>query len=339
MNKNIVICLDGTWNKPDEPGQEVSTETNVKNLYDICLKGDDSQSVYYDQGVGSHWYDRIRGGISGRGLSKNIREAYYEVARRYDEGDKVFLFGFSRGAYTARSLGGMIYSCGLLEKDSLTEKTVENAFDVYREGDHWEREQFKSKNRKCPVEMIGVWDTVGALGIPIGFIKKFTDRFLQFHDTKLNKEVKAAYHALALDEQRHTFQPTLWDVTKKRPGQVVEQVWFSGVHSDIGGGYPQRHHSDIAFQWMVEKARQNHGLKLSPDYGYTFEPDITKSIHDSYEIYYGGKERRVATASEVYTPKVHISVKEKMAAKRSYRPLALVDLKKRATLEPYAVVT
>ena len=338
MAKNIVICLDGTWNKPDEPDADVSTETNVKNLYDMCINDGKNQVTYYDQGVGSHWYDRIRGGISGRGLSKNIREAYYEICRLHEEDDRVYIFGFSRGAYTARSLAGFVYSCGLIPRDKITENTIEDSFEIYREGDHQERTAFKARNISCPIEMIGVWDTVGALGIPIPFLKKFSDRFLQFHDTKINKEIKAAYHALAIDEQRQTFQPTLWDVTKTHENQIVEQVWFAGVHSDVGGGYEERHHSDIAFQWMIDKA-QKHGVKIRKNYGnYNFQPDYTKKIHDSYKIFFGPKERRVASATDIYCPKVHVSVRDKVIARKSYKPLALVDLKKRATLAPYRVV-
>ncbi len=339
MSKNIVICLDGTWNKPDEDDAEVEKDTNVRNLYELCVKKSPSQVAYYDEGVGSHWYDRIRGGVSGRGLSKNIREGYFEAAKQYKSGDKIFIFGFSRGAYTARSLSGMIYSCGLIKRDQLTDKSIEKAFEVYKKADKEERKIFKKPNNKCPIQMIGVWDTVGALGIPISFLKKYTNKFLQFHDTKLNKDVKSAYHALAIDEQRETFRPSLWDMSKakKRKNQIVEQVWFAGVHSDIGGGYPQRHHSDIAFKWMIEKAKIQ-GLLIKEDHGYEFETDVTEQIHDSYKFYYGPKERRVATISEYYTPKIHISVEEKIRKKAGYDPLALVDRKNKKSVAPYEIV-
>jgi len=336
MSKNIVICLDGTWNKQEEPEAEVNEETNVRSLYDICLNNANEQFVYYDQGVGTHWYNRIRGGISGRGLAKNIREAYLKVASHYEEEDKVFLFGFSRGAYTTRSLAGMIYSCGLLPQHKTTKNNVQKIFEIYQKRGKKDRRQCKATNITCPIEMIGVWDTVGALGIPITFFKKFTERFIQFHNTKLNPEVKSAYHAVAIDEQRESFKATLWDVTKKHEGQTVNQVWFAGVHSDIGGGYSEKHHSDIAFQWMLENA-ENHGLKLKPNHGYTFSPDISKDIHDSYKIYFGPKERRVATVSKTYTPKIHVSVKEKLEKCSDYKPLALVDLKDHKTLAPYEI--
>ncbi len=337
MSKNIVICLDGTWNKPDEVDAEKEKDTNVRNLYEVCVNNESEQVAYYDEGVGSHWYDRIRGGVSGRGLSKNIREGYYEVAKQYDPGDRLFVFGFSRGAYTARSLAGMIYSCGLIEPDRLTDKNIETAFDMYKKGDKEERNNFKRSNIQCPIHMIGVWDTVGALGIPIPFLKKFTNKFLQFHDTTLNKETKFAFQAIAIDEQRETFRPSLWNVTKKNENQIVEQVWFAGVHSDIGGGYPERHHSDVAFKWMLDKAVKQK-LKIKEDHGYRFKADVTKDIHDSYKIYYGPKERRVATISEFYTPKVHKSVKEKINKKPYYNPLALVDREDNNSLKPYDIV-
>lgn len=289
----------------------------------------------YDEGVGSHWYDRIRGGVSGRGLGKNIREAYYEVCKHHEDGDKVFIFGFSRGAYTARSLGGMIYSCGLLQKNNLTDNSIEKAYNVYKEADKFQRDQFKLSNRKCEIEVIGVWDTVGALGIPIGFLKKASNKLLQFHDTKLNREVKHAYHALAIDEQRESFKPTLWDVMRNIPDQVVEQVWFAGVHSDVGGGYKERHHSDIAFKWMIDKIKNKLLFNANV---YSFKPDLAQDIHDSYKKFYGGKERRVASVTDIYIPRVHHSVAEKIRLQPNYRPLALVDLEDRNTAAPYNIV-
>lgn len=336
MSKNIVLCLDGTWNKPDEMPHEESQETNVRNLWEVLDKSDDDkQYVYYDEGVGSHWYDRIRGGISGRGLAKNIEEAYHELCKKYNTGDKVFIFGFSRGAFTARSLAGMIYSCGLLSKDNLTDVSIRHAFDIYKKADRHERKQFKAGNTPCEIEVIGVWDTVGALGIPLGFLKKVTNKFHQFHDTKINKEIKHAYHALSIDEQRETFRPTLWDVTAANDDQVVEQVWFSGVHADVGGGYKERHHSDISFRWMIDKIRDKLVLD---DSQYPYAQNVSAEIHDSFKIIYGRKERRVASANDMYTPCVHYSVREKLEVSTDYKPLALVDLADRVKLTPYNVV-
>ena len=337
MSKNIIICLDGTWDKPDEKPHEENEETNVRNLYELLEKDEPhKQVVYYDTGVGSHWYDRIRGGVSGRGLSKNIREAYYEICRHYEEGDKVCVFGFSRGAYTARSLTGLIYSCGLIRKDALTDESIAEAFDVYKKADKPTRQAYKDKNVRCKIEIIGVWDTVGALGIPISFFKKYTNKFLQFHDTKINKEINRAYHALSIDEQRETFRPTLWNVRAGNSHQTIDQVWFAGVHSDVGGGYMQREHSDITFKWMIDKIKD---VILLDDTTYPYHADISSDIHDSYKFYYGGKERRVASATDVNTPCVHESVLQKLQGNVSYKPLALVDIEDKTTLAPYEVVS
>lgn len=335
--KNIIICLDGTWNKPDERKHEENEETNVRNLWELLEKEKpNEQVVYYDEGVGTHWYDRIRGGVSGRGLSKNIREAYYEICKQYETGDKVFIFGFSRGAYTARSLAGMLYSCGVIDREKLTDNAIEDAFSIYRKADKATRYAYKAGNKQCPIEAIGVWDTVGALGIPISFFKKYSNKMLQFHDTKINREIKHAYHALAIDEQRETFRPTLWNINNANNSQVVEQVWFAGVHSDVGGGYKERQLSDIAFKWMIRRIKDK---VIIDDTNYPYSEDVSKPTHDSYQFFYGPKERRVASATEVNTPHVHKSVLEKIKKDSRYTPLALVDMEDKHTLAPYKVIT
>ena len=213
-----------------------------------------------------------------------------------------------------------------------TKKNVEKTFKIYKSGD---TEKEKVKNIKCPIQMIGVWDTVGALGIPGIFLKKtkkFIDQKLEFHDTKLNKEIKAAYHAVAIDEQRKTFEPTLWDESKKFKNQIVEQVWFAGVHSDIGGGYSERYQSNIALQWMIKKAKK-HGLKLKHDYD-----ELSRPIHDSYNKIYGPKAKRIVKATKAIKPKVHSSVLKKMQVCDKYKPLALADLKDQKSLKPYEIV-
>ncbi|PKH04782.1 DUF2235 domain-containing protein [Moritella sp. Urea-trap-13] len=349
MSKNIILCLDGTWNKPDEDAHAENEETNVRNLWEILDKTQPKrQVVYYDEGVGSQWYNSIIGGISGWGLAQNIREAYFELCQHYQRGDKIFIFGFSRGAYTARSLAGMIYSCGLLNKDQLTDKSVEHAFDIYKNADKRERASFKENNTTCQIEVIGVWDTVGALGIPLGFLKQITNQYLQFHDTKLNKDVLHAYHAVAIDEQREAFKPTLWATTSSTDEQLrteeivqeitqkIEQVWFSGVHADIGGGYKARHHSNVAFNWMIAKIKHKVALDIRH---YPYPEDVSKKIHDSYKFYYGGKARRLASVTDINTPSVHVSVLKKLTLIDDYTPLALVDLHRRVGLAPYKVVT
>lgn len=329
--KNIILCFDGTWNKPDYSGND-GESTNVYLLSELLSKSD-KQLVYYDEGVGCEWYDRIIGGVSGAGLSDNIKQAYEYLSAVWMPGDKVFLFGFSRGAYTARSLGGMLYSCGL--NSSPQRPGTEVAFNIYKNADKNERAAYKSKNVACPVEVVGVWDTVGALGIPLTLLKGINSKFNQFHDTKLNKEVKFAYHALALDEQRSTFTPTLWDEDEITIGQKIEQVWFSGVHSDIGGGYPEKFLSDISLKWMMEKLKDM--VSFSPA-GYTFSTNSLQGIHDSYQLIFGPRVIRSLPLYGRKYPVLHESVLQ-MLKRKNYKALALCLLKNRNELKPYRVAT
>ncbi|MGZ9271285.1 MAG: DUF2235 domain-containing protein [Candidatus Binatia bacterium] len=337
MTKNIALFLDGTWNKPDDPGANDSKKTNVRILYEMSYQNND-QKAYYDSGVGTEWYDDKIGGTTGFGLSQNIKQAYYKLCVLYENGDKIFLFGFSRGAFTARSLAGLVYHCGLIKAHEFSEGDIDDMFNIYKRDDQNAKQRCKENNSCCPIEMIGVWDTVGSLGIPKIFVdEKSTDRYIQFHDTALSPEVKAAYHALAIDEQRRAFTPTLWNEPRKDADQILEQVWFAGVHSDIGGGYPDRHHSNIALKWMLECAKR-HGLKIKYDHPYTFQLDLRKDIHDSYSGIYGPKRPRQARVQGNYTPKVHRSVVEKRRLRPDYWPRALVDADNDETLAPYEIV-
>ncbi len=329
-----MLCFDGTWNRPDDPDEESSQETNVRLFYELLVNQPSSTSqqiAFYDEGVGCHWYDRIRGGISGFGLTKNILEGYYHLCSNYQPEDKVALIGFSRGAFTARSLAGLIYSCGLIPRQQLSENTIEESWEVYKQATKPERQVYKAKHHQCPVEMIGVWDTVGSLGIPIGLLKKISDKLVQFHDTRLNREVKAAYHALAIDEQRSTFDPTLWDDTQPYPNQTVEQVWFAGVHADVGGGYQNKHHSNISLAWMINKAKCHHLQFKEPHLPLAY--DVSQPHHESYHLLFGRKKRRVAST----TDRVHLTVQEKLNTRAEYTPLALVD-RKPGGLTPYHMV-
>ena len=191
---------------------------------------------FYDDGVGADgdplW--KLVGGAFGTGLWQKIKEGYTKIAHVYEAGDPLFIFGFSRGAFTARSLAGMIAACGLPTKN-FSDDLVQTAFDAYRDKDN--RQALLEKLKDCnmyaaKITMVGVWDTVGSLGIPsaIGAVDPVLYGFL---DTGLNPAVLNAYHALAIDEKRLQFPPTLW-TSQPAPGQTLEQVWFCGVHSDIG---------------------------------------------------------------------------------------------------------
>jgi uncharacterized protein (DUF2235 family) len=333
--KNIAIFLDGTWNDREDP----NVWTNVALLHEMSLSDPSRQITYYSKGVGTDGgYDMKLGGLHGVGLSKNVKKAYSFLVEHYEEGDKVFIFGFSRGAYTARSLAGLVFQCGVKGASFNISSDVDKIYDAYKDRDSARTEAYKAENKQCPIQMLGVWDTVGALGIPVSFLKKVNDKVFAFHDTKLNPEVQFACHAVAIDERRDSFEPTLWKVTPENKNRI-KQVWFPGVHSDVGGGYEERHHSDIALRWMREQAK-DRGLLIKEDHVYEFKDDLKQKPHDSVYKIFGieiGEADRKAPITTEYIPRIHRSVLEKMKCS-DYKPIALLEyLKDHNTLEPYII--
>jgi uncharacterized protein (DUF2235 family) len=260
--KRIAICFDGTWNKPADENLSPASrvETNVSRFFDsIRETAADGviQVRWYDQGVGTHFYDRFTGATLGMGLELNILEGYKFLAETYEDGDHVYILGFSRGAYTARSLVGLIRNCGLVAHEHLTVK-VPIAYGIYRTRDDGPdsaiaRAFRRAFARQVHVRFVGVWDTVGALGIPMEAASGLNAEFYEFHDTQLSSLVEHAYHAIAIDEHRQPYDACLWD-PRDRPGQTIEQRWFVGVHCDVGGGYSDRALSDLSLRWMQAKA-------------------------------------------------------------------------------------
>ena len=308
-SKNIIVCCDGT-------GNEYSVnKTNVIRTCEIA-KVNGSQIVSYDPGVGTGgWeYDEAKRGLkaksdqaTGYGLQKNVEDGYRFLMRTYNPGDRIFLFGFSRGAFTARSLAGMLYRCGLLRPDLF--HLVEQASEIYNRNKAGLCTGFKKTfSRRCPVHFIGVWDTVESLVMNAG--KKF-------HNAKLNPDVTYAYHAVALDEVRKDFPPCLWDEKNIKDGQTVEQVWFAGVHTDVGGGYPDRGLSDITLRWMLEKAQQC-GMQLDGNKFAKVKGNTLGKLHDSHTGLWtirGKHERKVPSGG-----KVHVSVRARMKGGK-YKPV------------------
>jgi uncharacterized protein (DUF2235 family) len=291
--KRLIICCDGTWNRADQVEQD--GKPCVTNVLKMAVRvarrdGDTVQVIYYDQGVGTgNFIDRVTGGIEGAGLEENIHDAYRFIVANYELNDELYFFGFSRGAFTARSITGMIRKCGILTRKHVDK--YHEALALYRsehgaddpEPVEFRKEHSLSPEAPIPIKFIGVWDTVGALGIPGHDHHTFA-----FHDTELSGSVRFAYHALAIDERRGPFKPTLWDY-KPKLGQKVEQVWFGGVHSDIGGGYPAAGLSDIALQWMMDKARDEAGLAFDQEAidARPFHPNpLQKPPHDSLSVQY-----------------------------------------------------
>lgn len=283
--KRIVVCCDGTWSTADQ-----SSPTNVVKLHRaVAAAGADGtrQVTTYVQGVGTKPWERLVGGAFGWGLSQNIQQGYRFVLESFEPGDELFFFGFSRGAYTARSLAGFVRNAGILRREHADR--IEEAYALYRsEKAHpssEEAQRFRAAySHESRIRCIGVWDTVGSLGIPLTGLHlfKFLNRPWQFHDTELSSRVDAAFHAVAIDEKRPPFTPTLWS-PHDAPNQRVEQVWFAGVHSDVGGGYSDDDLADIGLVWMVERAR-SCGLAVADPPG--ADPRVTGRMHDSFKDYY-----------------------------------------------------
>ena len=275
MATRLVVCCDGTWNTPDQKIGTVARPTNVTKLALSVAPSEAEgtrQCAYYPPGVGTSRWDHIRGGAFGTGLSANVLDAYQFLIDNYEDGDELWFFGFSRGAYTARSVAGLVRNCGILRQQNLDR--MHEAYALYRSRAESPRGTASTLFRHAysyepRIRFIGVWDTVGALGIPVPTtrtLRSAVDAFnhrLAFHDTDLSTHVDGAFHALAIDEKRKAFVPTLWTQQPHAGNQVLEQVWFAGVHSDVGGGYADTGLSDIALLWMMDKAR-GFGLQVVP---------------------------------------------------------------------------
>jgi hypothetical protein len=257
-NRRLVACCDGTWNTPDRLGHTTNVVRLVRAIRSRTRDGI-NQVVYYHPGVGTgNVLDRWMGGGTGVGLSENVRSAYAWFVNNYHDGDEIFLFGFSRGAYTARSVAGLMGHVGLLRKHHM--ENFDEVWDYYRQPEsvrEREERQFLANfpgrvtREELRIRCIGVWDTVGALGIPHSH---FCQREYQFHDTTLGPGVEFAFQALAIDEKRAPYAPAIWNPNPEpRVGQILEQVWFPGAHSNIGGGYPDHGLSDATLFWMASR--------------------------------------------------------------------------------------
>jgi uncharacterized protein (DUF2235 family) len=318
MPKRIVFCADGTWDS-------TTNQTNVYKLYRALTTSAD-QVPYYDDGVGADGnpIEKLLGGAFGDGLFQKVKDGYTKIAHAYMQGDQVYIFGFSRGAFTARSLAGMIAICGL-PTANFDDAMVNTAFQAYRDKD--DRPALLAQlNAKYSIfdaklTMVGVWDTVGSLGVPalIGQVDPIIAGFL---DTSLHPDVLNAYHALAIDERRAQFPPTLW--TNPSPGQTLEQVWFAGVHCDVGGSYPNDANgtclSNIPLGWMMSKAAAL-GLTFAPGTEEMYALPLPSAlsldtVHESWSpLWLVPRNRSVDPHSWIAD-----SVAVRLAAQKSWRP-------------------
>jgi len=350
--KRLCVFLDGTWNS-------VGDNTNVWRLKSLCSqKSSDGceQRFYYDKGVNGFW-----GGTFGKGLIENVTEAYEWLVENYEKNDEIFIFGFSRGAYTARSLAGFIAKYGILRLGApLGVGQIYERYKAKNDRTIWKLLELDQKGKLGPtsieerwmlkfsipakIKMISVWDTVGALGIPIFSIKGISRSTLGFLHTGLRIPIEYGFHALAIDEHRHAFTPTPWTTKKTTAAQPrsldsVEQRWFVGNHANVGGGY----HSNLLAQrpliWMKNKA-ERLGLTFRDDV--LFDDDAyTSSIPDSYgEFMHGvyqwfswpayrdiGKSEIVVEGepSLIVNETIDFSVFERWRRNDDYRPPSLEE--------------
>jgi uncharacterized protein (DUF2235 family) len=313
MKRNIVL-IDGTWNN-----EGVGFDTNVAKL-DPAYKparplikakaGDNTpQLCFYHDGVGTDGplVRRILGGAIGLGLKGIIQAAYSWLADHYESGDEIYLIGFSRGSYAARALAGLIGASGVPR--GANNQVFEAAWQYYRISPSVRRDEAPAgaSDRKCmavyrsferqqafhderTIACVAVWDTVGSYGVPAGIglaplARYVTLALLGFHDTYFGDHIDVGLHAVAIDEHRRPFVPTLWTVPKgKSPRGHVEQAWFAGAHCNIGGGYADRGLSDDAFTWLISRIQALTKLEFDET---VFEalaaPNIDGEVVDSTE--------------------------------------------------------
>jgi len=218
-------------------------------------------AVYDGAGVEAPSWRQPLDVMMGRGLNAQIRRAYGYLASRYRPGDKIFLIGYSRGAYAVRSLAGVIDRVGLLTAEHATERNIRSIYRHYQcSPDSSAAQVFSSLYcyTQVEIEMVGVWDTVKALGLRLPLLWRLAERQHGFHNHHLGYSIRHGYHALALDETRVVYEPILWDCPDGWPGRRVQQVWFAGVHGDVGGqlnGFDEaRPLANLSLVWMLEKA-------------------------------------------------------------------------------------
>ncbi|GLS45893.1 DUF2235 domain-containing protein [Methylobacterium brachythecii] len=369
QQKRLVVYLDGTWNSVD-------SNTNVWRMRALTAsKGKDGrpQLVYYGLGVNG-----FLGGVFGHGLDDNIRLAYEWLIENYNEGDEIFIFGFSRGAFTARSLAGLVAIDGILKAGSPI--GTSELFRRYRKGDEesiWrlkeaeqagdtgkltDQERWLLKySQPANVKMIGVWDTVGSLGLATGKIPGVSRSSFDYLQTGLRIHILNGYHALAIDEHREDFAPTLWDVHRSNNEKAVfatprtlasvEQRWFVGAHANVGGGYETDLLAQAPLRWIMEKA-QSHGLQFRSEV--EFDGDALKApTVDSYALFGRGlyklvssplyriigqePEQRPDGSHTNVNETIDTSVFDRWRADPEYRPKNLIEWAERKRVDPAQV--
>lgn len=370
QQKRLAVFLDGTWNSVD-------SNTNVWRMRALCAsKSQDGrpQLIYYSIGVNG-----FLGGVFGQGVDENIRLAYEWLIENYRDGDEIFIFGFSRGAYTARALAGLIAIDGLLKAGSPI--GVSELFERYKKGDEetiWKLKEMQAAGetgkrteqekwllkytQPVNVKVIGVWDTVGSIGLAAGDIPGISSSSFDYLQTGLRIHILNGYHALAIDEHRAKFPPTLWDVHRRDANAViaqprslsgVEQRWFVGAHANVGGGYETDLLAQAPLRWMMKKA-ESQGLSFRSEVELDGD-DVTAPITDSYKSFMYGLYSKVSSpifriigqAPDVRDDGTHTNINEtidasvfaRWRADPKYRPPNLTEWAQRKQVDPAQLQT
>lgn len=375
--KRLFVCCDGTWNCPAQREFGLLAPTNVvkfSNTVQQGVCGDVEQRVYYHPGVGSsdRFWDRVLGGAFGTGLGRNIKSAYKWLCDNYSTGDEIFIVGFSRGAFTARSLVGMLSHAGLIgrarwdqvdaaflhyqARKSTTEiRSAQQRFEQFRAVQSQNTDAASTPHLRPPIQFLGVWDTVGTMGIPQASLmqrmleKWWPQRSNRFHDLTLSSLVRCARHALGIDEQRQPFNVSLWE-SEPSEHQSIEQVWFPGIHSDVGGGFITAGLSDTALRWMLVEA-EKQGAVLNPHMlAQLRQDDCHAPMHDAMTAIYnlvGARPRSLPALVEkdtlpaaAYGQRVHESALQRIGvppmSDAPYRPTLLLQPGERCRFSVYA---
>ena len=351
--KRIVLACDGTWNTPDQRDKEdreglfaygwrqiralsaggkldsrrigKRKPTNVVKLVRAVLPCDHDgvpQISFYDKGVGTNWgISKWIEGATGYGISRNIIETYQFLCLNYQPGDEIYIFGFSRGAFTARSLVGLLAKVGVLPKAQLFYSP--EAYKLYRT--QADATSFRDEHGclDVTVRLLGVFDTVGALGIPVAALNVVTRHLHRFHDVGLSPIVEHAFHALALDEHRKQFAPTLWRPAQAVPRKRLEQVWYAGVHSNIGGGYDPDGLANIPLHSMKNRAK-SLGLAFDEDFLAKYKPNPEGTMRQSRKGVYRLTRKLYRPVLQTLhgNERIHETVRQREARLNpSYKPL------------------
>jgi uncharacterized protein (DUF2235 family) len=322
--RDLIYIIDGTLSVLDE-GQE----TNAGLLFKLLAEDAPSRTrqLAYHAGVQGDGARRWFRAAVGLGVNDAILHGYAFLAARYQPGDRIFLFGFSRGAYAVRSLAGLIDRVGLLRAENATQRHIRRAFRFY-ERSHISPvvEAFRIENchQEVFIDMLGVWDTVKALGLPYPILSRISPMATEFHHHRLGPHIRNGFHALALDETRTAFDPVLW---RSAPGWrgTLQQAWFAGSHSDIGGHPDSRGLSNIPLAWMIEKA-ERCGLRMPDNWRDRYPTDpLSKSVgtwKGIGSLFLFREPRRVPVGDGCF---LHPSVRQRMQGLPKYKPKAQID--------------